>query len=106
MDNHQNETKTEFRNEANAKVQPYRNEGLIRWEAQRAEWLRPKPDNESKKKSANDKSKQERDVINAEDIAERIFSQNLSSWQLDEPIPLSDMVDLLIDFWQDEGLYD
>jgi hypothetical protein len=88
----QSETKTE-------------NLGLIKWEAMRAEWLRPKPQNNNNKKTSSNKSKQEREVINAEDIAERIFSQN-GNWQLSEPIPLNEMVDILIDFWQDEGLYD
>lgn len=82
----------------------YRNEGLLRWEELRAEWLRPKNQSESKQKAAKDKSKQQKD-INAEDIAERIFSQN-GGWQLSEPVPLNDMVDILIDFWQDEGLYE
>ena len=102
MANKQNESKpVEFRNEP----AEFRNEGLMRWEELRAEWLRPKNQSESKQqKAAKDKNKQQRE-INAEDIAERIFSQN-GGWQLAEPVPLSDMVDILIDFWQDEGLYE
>lgn len=64
------------------------------------EWLRPKSGNENKKVEKG----KNKPPVNAEDIAERIFSQ--SGWQLSEPVSLSDMVDILIDFWEAEGLYD
>ena len=106
MDSKKSETKTEKyldSKQSETKHEKYRNEALIKWEAQRTEWLRPKPNNENKNKTINSSNKH--NIINAEDIAERIFSQN-GNWQLSEPIPLNDMVDILIDFWQDEGLYD
>jgi hypothetical protein len=43
--------------------------------------------------------------VDAEDVIEKIFSQN-GSWELSEPVPLNQMVEILIDFWEAEGLYD
>jgi hypothetical protein len=37
-------------------------------------------------------------TIDVEDVIERIFSQT-GTGQLAEPIPLGQMVDILIDFW-------
>jgi hypothetical protein len=73
--------------------------GLVRWEMIRAEWLRPKIPLNRRLQVVEHKK------INAETIIERIFSQN-GNWQLSEPVPLSQMVDILIDFWEAEGLYE
>lgn len=43
--------------------------------------------------------------IDVDDIVERIYS-NASNGVLKEPIPLGQMIDLLIDFWEADGLYD
>jgi len=40
-----------------------------------------------------------------DDVIERIYS-NTSNGVLKEPIPLGQMIDLLIDFWEADGLYD
>jgi len=34
-----------------------------------------------------------------------VFSQPLSG-QLPQPVPLGQMIDILIDFWEADGLYD
>jgi hypothetical protein len=71
---------------------------MIRWETLRADWLRPKG-------SAIKSKRVHLKEINADDIVEKIFSTN-GGWELDCPVPLNQMVDILIDFWQSEGLYD
>jgi hypothetical protein len=43
--------------------------------------------------------------IDVDDVVERIYS-NASNGVLKEPIPLGQMIDLLIDFWEADGLYD
>jgi hypothetical protein len=44
-------------------------------------------------------------TIDVEDVIERIFSQT-GKGQLSEPIPLGQMIDILVDFWESEGLFD
>jgi hypothetical protein len=43
--------------------------------------------------------------IDVEEVIERIFSQT-GGGRLPEPVPLSQMIDILIDFWEADGLYD
>lgn len=38
-------------------------------------------------------------------IIESIFSSNGDA-RLPQPVPLSKMIDLLVDFWEADGLYD
>ena len=38
-------------------------------------------------------------------VIEHVFSQPLSG-QLPQPVPLGQMIDILIDFWEADGLYD
>jgi hypothetical protein len=41
-------------------------------------------------------------TIDPEEVIERIFGDG----NLPEPIPLPQMIDILIDFWEADGLYD
>jgi len=43
--------------------------------------------------------------VDIDNIIERVFTAN-GGGTLPEPIPLSQMVDILIDFWEADGLYD
>lgn len=43
--------------------------------------------------------------LDVEDIIERIFSPG-DTGQLSEPVPLGQMIDILIDVWESDGLYD
>jgi hypothetical protein len=77
---------------------PFVNTGLQRWEKMRAEWVGPKP------------TTPRRDVVKAkpvdlDDVIERIFSQACGG-ELPVPLPLGQMIDILIDFWEADGLYD
>lgn len=90
----------------------YVNVGLQRWEKLRADWksgsaggassdagggkvpARPHHRGEVRAKS-----------IDVEDVIERIFSQT-GKGLLPEPIPLGQMIDILVDFWESEGLMD
>jgi hypothetical protein len=43
--------------------------------------------------------------VDVDDVIERIYSQT-GNGALREPLPLGQMIDLLIDFWEADGLYD
>ena len=75
--------------------------GLAKWEKIRSEWLKPIPGQPNRKAQNKLISK----TIDPEDIIERIFSQS-GNGILAEPVPLPQMVDILIDFWEADGLYD
>jgi len=75
------------------------NEGLIRWEAQREQWLKGKGGKKTKSTEVRAKT------VDVEDIIERIYSQT-GNGKLPEPIQLGQMIDILIDFWEADGLYD
>lgn len=72
--------------------------GLDRWQQIRKQWLTP-----------THQVKKETEVIakniDTEDVIARIFSQS-GNGALAEPIPLAQMIDLLIDFWEADGLFD
>jgi hypothetical protein len=44
-------------------------------------------------------------TVDVDDVIERVFGQH-SDGQLRENIPLGQMIDILIDFWEADGLYD
>ena len=77
------------------------NTGLLRWEKRRAEWLQGKDSNASRKRSIEVKSK----TVDVEDIIERIYSPS-GNGKLADPLPLGQIIDILIDFWEADGLYD
>ena len=71
-----------------------------RWEQLRRDWVKPSPENIGQKKG-----EVRAKTIDIEDVIERIYSQS-SNGTLREPVPLGQMIDLLIDFWEADGLYD
>mmetsp|Transcript_24060 Transcript_24060/g.23126 ORF Transcript_24060/g.23126 Transcript_24060/m.23126 type:complete len:95 (-) Transcript_24060:455-739(-) len=78
----------------------YRNEGRLRWERLRMEWLTP-VNGQVVKRTGEVRSKS----VDPEDVIERIFSPS-GNGVLSESIPLPQMVDILIDFWEADGLFD
>lgn len=46
-----------------------------------------------------------RPEINTEDVIERLFSSN-GNMTLPEPLPLGQMIEILTEVWETEGLYD
>ena len=91
----------------------YVNEGLQRWEKLRSDWKsgslsaaaaaagggKPAAGGPPRRGEVRAKS------IDVEEVIERIFSQT-GKGILPEPIPLGQMIDILVDFWESEGLFD
>lgn len=80
---------------------PYHNAGLERWMAGRAAWKKPLAEQKSAEKHGEIRSKS----LDVDAVIEHVFSQPLSG-QLPQPVPLGQMIDILIDFWEADGLYD
>jgi hypothetical protein len=76
------------------------NHGLKRWERMREEWVTPPPGQSSRPKKEI-KAKE----IELEDVITRIFESGYGG-QLPQPLALGQMVDILTDFWEADGLYD
>ena len=111
-----------------AAAAPFVNRGLERWKQRREQWL-----SSSRDVNAHTQSNSETDMklaqvmssdrkrespslrgprgeviaknIDVEDVIERIFSAS-GSGELSEPLPLGQLIDILIDFWEADGLYD
>ena len=88
---------------AEGKVDPneFVNTGLLRWEKRRAEWLQGRDVTGRRKRTTEVKSK----TVDVEDIIERIYSPS-GNGKLAEPLPLGQIIDILIDFWEADGLYE
>lgn len=76
------------------------NEGLLEWDAIREKWREVDPE-----KCVKRKGEVRAKSIDVDDVIERIYSQT-GNGALREPLPLGQMIDLLIDFWEADGLYD
>ena len=96
---------------------PFVNKGLERWEQCRIEWNKPKGTPKQRSEIVSnlyfnfDLSfililfyQNEKD-LNVEDILQRIFSPE-SDGRLTHPLPLPQLIDILVDFWEADGLYD
>ena len=79
---------------------PFHNPGFERWTKMRAEWRKPAPG--TKAGSRGEVNNRNLDV---DAVIEHVFSQPLSG-QLPQAVPLGQMIDILIDFWEADGLYD
>ena len=88
---------------AEGKMDPneFVNTGLLRWEKRRAEWLQGRDVTGRRKRTTEVKSK----TVDVEDIIERIYSPS-GNGKLAEPLPLGQIIDILIDFWEADGLYE
>ena len=80
----------------------FHNVGLERWEKGRADWRRPTAAGGTKAGAKGEVRSRNLDV---DAVIEHVFSQPLSG-QLPHPVPLGQMIDILIDFWEADGLYD
>ncbi|KAI3714816.1 hypothetical protein L6452_21776 [Arctium lappa] len=70
------------------------NHGLLRWNQSRIQWV------ESRK---SDKGKAHEPVLSWNATYESLLGTNK---RFPQPIPLSEMVEFLVDIWEHEGLYD
>jgi hypothetical protein len=76
----------------------YVNEGLVRWEALRGQWLKKAPGAEQKKRQAAID-------IEIDDVIDAIFTPEAAG-RLPRPLPLPQMIDVLTDLWEADGLFD
>ncbi len=86
--------------DANKSSDPDQETGLTKWKAVRKEWQAPK--GESIKQKVGEVHAKNVDV---EKVIECIFATK-GNGELDEPVPLGQMIDILLDFWEADGLYD
>jgi hypothetical protein len=77
--------------------EPFVNHGFLRWQQGRMEWKQPKSDGKKPAMAAKD--------LDIDAIVEHVFSQP-GKTDLPESVPLGQMIDILIDFWEADGLYD
>ena len=75
----------------------FANEGLLKWEQDRNSW---RSVCSSKSTKTNHSQSVDVDVI-----IEHIFT-NPGKTALPSPVPLPQMIDILVDFWESDGLYD
>jgi hypothetical protein len=73
------------------------NEGLAKWNNDREKWR----STQSAKSSASSSNIH---AVDVDVIVEHLFSQHRKT--LPSAVPLPQMVDILIDFWEADGLYD
>ena len=78
----------------------FTNPGLQRWETIRRDWTKVVPGRATKRKG-----EVRAKTVDVDDVIERIYSQT-GNGTLRDPLPLGQMIDLLIDFWEADGLYD
>ncbi|KAJ4752334.1 zinc finger protein [Rhynchospora pubera] len=76
----------------------FRNHGLMFWNETRKQWLGPR----------SKKHRRKSQEINNPRISWNATYENLlgSNRRFQQPIPLAEMVDFLVDVWEQEGLYD
>eukprot|EP01038_Epipyxis_sp_PR26KG_P011113 gene11113-14915_t len=92
------------------KQQEFVNVGLQNWQRIRNEWTQLGNNNEvanskSPLKSNTSRGEVKAKSIDTEEVIEKIFSQSKND-TLSTPVPLGQMIDILIDFWEADGLYD
>jgi hypothetical protein len=73
---------------------PFTNEALNNWEKDRAQWTKPK---------SGYKKQHKRPVLSVDITYEELLMTNKPFVQ---PISLTEMVEFLVDCWEQEGLYD
>mmetsp|Transcript_43526 Transcript_43526/g.86497 ORF Transcript_43526/g.86497 Transcript_43526/m.86497 type:complete len:99 (-) Transcript_43526:193-489(-) len=88
------------KNDVKPTEEEFVNDGLEKWESIRAKWIEPIPE-----KCIKRKGEVRAKSVDVDDVIERIYSQT-GNGTLREPLPLGQMIDLLIDFWEADGLYD
>ncbi|GMI93900.1 hypothetical protein like AT3G15770 [Hibiscus trionum] len=72
------------------------NHGLLRWNQIRQRWV-------GNRKSENRKGEVQEPKLNWNATYESLLGSNKP---FPQPIPLSEMIDFLVDVWEQEGLYD
>ena len=88
----------------------YVNQGLLNFERKRALWLSGALAGEKDKSAtasvvAITSTEVRAKVVDVEDVVDKIFSQT-GNGQLSHPLPLGQMIDILVEFWEADGLYD
>jgi hypothetical protein len=74
--------------------------GEVQWKEQREKWLSNKKD-----RKASRVGEVQAVQIDVDLVIEKVFSTK-GDGKLPQPVPLGQMVDILVDFWEADGLYD
>ncbi|KAK7345503.1 hypothetical protein VNO77_16107 [Canavalia gladiata] len=93
--NHRSEGSRVASKKKSAEKEVFVNQAEIAWHQRRKEWV----GNRSKKLERPPKDSIVSLTTSYEDLL-------LSTEPFQQPIPLAEMVDFLVDFWHEEGLYD
>lgn len=84
----------------------FENQGLSNFERVRSEWLKSNcKDNGAKNARASSGGEVRAISLDVETIVEKVFSQT-GNGHLPHPVSLPQMIDILIDFWEADGLYE
>ncbi|TFJ88545.1 hypothetical protein NSK_000119 [Nannochloropsis salina CCMP1776] len=93
-----------------ASREEYVNSGLKLWSERRREWQSKNNQSEgggtrSEPPPARSQLPKRARSVDVDHVIESIFSTTGDA-RLPQPVPLSQMIDLLVDFWEADGLYD
>ena len=82
----------------------YINHGYERWMKLREDWRNGVPHN--RPPGSPVRRRPEPRSIDVEEILDRIFNARDGNMTLPDPVPLGKMIDILLDVWEADGLYD
>mmetsp|Transcript_8302 Transcript_8302/g.12783 ORF Transcript_8302/g.12783 Transcript_8302/m.12783 type:complete len:121 (+) Transcript_8302:35-397(+) len=103
VDNMEIETDEQSEGRSDSELQ-FVNQGFLKWEESRKSWI-----STSTAAQENCREKTEAKALDVDEIIDLIFSQRWRSQapersQFPEAVPLPQMVDILVDLWEAEGL--
>lgn len=81
------------------------NHGYDRWNKLRGEWRSSSYGNSNGGNSPVRRRPEPRGV-DVDEILDRVFNSRDGNMTLPEPVPLGKMIEILLDVWESDGLYD
>ncbi|CAM9246313.1 unnamed protein product [Ascophyllum nodosum] len=87
-------------------AQNFVNHGLNRWERTRKLWIAGDTGDRGQQPSGRRRSRSRARMMDVDEIIDDLFSGSGGSGHLPHSVPLPQMIDLLVDLWEAEGLFD